>query len=801
VSPVDDRRAKRPGPRSASAFLVAAGLVLVTAGSTAAQAIEPLVDPAPPVPIVTVTAVTPLPVGGVDTDKIAGEVQALSVPDLVRDRALTVLPDVVASRMANVSLNNEQGNQFQPDLVYRGFEASPISGIAQGIAVYQDGVRLNESFGDSVNWDLVPEFAVRGFTVQSNNPVFGLNALGGAVTLTMKDGLNFQGMDAQLSGGSFGNLSGNAEYGARFGDFALYLGIGGLNDDGFRYQSQTSLGQAYADLAYQNGGLTLHLTGSGALSNVGAVGPTPVQLLARDPKAVFTLPQSIRNEMELVQLRADDRASSMLSFSANAYYRHFQQRLVDGNTTDVDFCDNDPSQLCLEGDNNFPDDALFGTNGAPVSASVLPPGATPGETDFTRTNTNSAGAAVQASLTAPLGSLANSFIIGASVDYGNTNYAARGELGTLEDNLRVAGSGVIIDQGLSPTAQPPIEEPVGVVATNTYTGVYAIDVLDLTKRLSWTVSGRLNLANIGLSDQLGDTLDSNHQYTHFNPGTGLTFKILDGLTLYGGVSVSNRAPTAAELSCSDPASPCLLDAFLVADPPLKQVVSHNYEFGLRGRVAPGLLPGTLTWSVGAYRTDADDDILLLATQINGFGFFQNAGSTRRQGVDLHLGYDDRRWSLNLSYAYLDATFLNPQVLASNSPAANADGLIFVHSGDHLPLMPSNTVTLSVDFAATRDWSVGADLRAQDGQYLVGDQSNQEPKLPGYVTIDLRSSYQIGSHLEVFGQVQNLFDQTYYTYGTFTKLDGLPPNFNLTNPRTYSPAPGRTIYGGVRLQFN
>jgi iron complex outermembrane receptor protein len=124
-------------------------------------------------------------------------------------------------------------------------------------------------------------------------------------------------MDAQLAGGSFGNVSGNAEYGGRFGKFALYLGIGGLDDGGFRYHSQTSLGQAYGDLAYQDGGLTVHLTASGALSNIGAVGPTPVQLLAQDPKATFTFPQSVRNE-KLVQLRGDYRANSVLSFSANA---------------------------------------------------------------------------------------------------------------------------------------------------------------------------------------------------------------------------------------------------------------------------------------------------------------------------------------------------------------------------------------------------------------------------------------------------------------------------------------------------
>jgi outer membrane receptor protein involved in Fe transport len=750
---------------------------------------------------VTVVANAPLAAGGVDADKIAGEVQTLSVPALTRDRQTDVLANLIGSQLASVSLTDEQGSPFQPDFVYRGFEASPISGVPEGIAVYQDGVRLNEAFGDNVNWDLVPVFALQTFTVQSNNPVFGLNTMGGAVTLAMKDGLSFQGLDAELSGGSFGNINGNAKYGARFGDFGLYVGIGGLHDDGFRYQSPTTLRQAYGDLAYQHGPLTLHLSVTAADNTIAAVGPTPVEMLAQDPKAVFTYPQSMHNQMQMVQLRGSYALNSNVTFSASGYYRHYEQHLVDGNTTDVDYCDNDPSRLCLEGDNLSPGDALYDNHGNPVSASVLPDGATPGETDFTHTRTNGFGGTLQAAITAPIAGHANNLTIGATVDHGETDYSAFGELGVLEPNLRVDLVGVIIDQGLSPTASPPIEEPVAVKATNTYTGLYAIDVFDITPRLSWTISGRWNLAQIGLRDQTGDAaLNADHSFSRFNPGTGLAYKFSKALVAYAGYSESNRAPTAGELSCADPSSPCLLDAFLVSDPSLKQVVSHDYEVGLRGTIDPGALPGTLTWNISAYRTDSDNDILLLATEINGFGYFQNAGSTRRQGVDLHLGYTDRRWTISAGYSFLDATFQSHEVLASNSPAADDDGLIYVRPGNHLPLDPAHRVTLSVDFAATRAWSIGADLRAQSDQYLVGDESNQEPKLPGFVTVDLRSSYKIGSHVELFAQIENLFDRRYYTYGAFTDLGGLPPNFDLSDPRTYSPSPGRRFAVGARLRF-
>lgn len=345
------------------------GLLFCAAGA-AEQARAQAADGTPGTETVVVIANAPLPGTGIDADKFPGEAQTLSVPELTQDRAQDVLPNAIATQLSGVNLNDEQGSPFQPDFVYRGFEASPIGGIAEGVTVYQDGVRLNESFGDNVSWDLIPEFAIERFTLLSNNPAFGLNALGGAVSLEMKNGLDFQGEEAELSGGSFGNAAGDAQFGVRAGKLGFYFGVGGVRDDGFRDFSHTTLRQAYGDIAYEDGGLTLHLSASAALNDIAALGPTPVEMLARDPRAVFTSPQSMRNEMELTQLRGAYRASEKLTFSFSGYYRHYLQHLIDGNTTDVDYCANDPAQLCLEGEGDFPGDALYDTLGAPVPASV-----------------------------------------------------------------------------------------------------------------------------------------------------------------------------------------------------------------------------------------------------------------------------------------------------------------------------------------------------------------------------------------------------------------------------------------------
>src|SRR6202008_1690009 len=120
------------------------------------------------------------------------------------------------------SLSDAQGNSMFQDLRLHGFEASPLQGVAQGVAVYQNGIRLNEAFGDTVNWNAIPQAAIARMDVWSSNPVFGLNALGGAVNLVMKNGFAWQGTEASLQGGSYGHGVAGAQWGMEDGAFSFY---------------------------------------------------------------------------------------------------------------------------------------------------------------------------------------------------------------------------------------------------------------------------------------------------------------------------------------------------------------------------------------------------------------------------------------------------------------------------------------------------------------------------------------------------------------------------------------------------
>ena len=753
---------------------------------------------------IVVIAPTPLPGTSIDADKIAGEVQKLSIPALTKDRRPDGVASLLEGQLASVSLSDEGGSRFQPDFSFRGFTASPVAGVAEGLVVYQDGVRLNEAFGDAVNWDLLPAFAMRDITIQSNNPAFGLNALGGAVTIAMKDGFTANGasndLGAELSGGSFGAIAGHGEYARRLGDYAVYLGAGMQHEAGWRYHSPMTLRQAYGDLGYAAGPLTLHLSASGASNSIDAVGPTPAQMLEADPRAVFTWPQTQADRAGMVQLRGSYAASANLTLDADVYLRRFTQSTVDGNTTNVTACQNARPQLCLQGAGQFPADALYDSSGAQVPASVLPASATPGEIDTTHTGTTTLGATLQAAITTPLAGLANALNIGAALDQGTTAYAARAELGMIEASLAVVGSGVIIDQALSPSASPPILQPVSLRARNTYVGLYAIDVLDATPHLSLTLSGRWNGAQISLADQTGGSLTGTHDFARFNPGAGAAWRISPGLTAYAGYAEANRAPTAGELSCADPTSPCPLAAFLESDPPLKQVVAHSFEAGLRGHIAALNGSGTLSWNISAFHTLSSNDILLVATQINGFGYFRNAGSTRRQGLDANLRYHSKALGLRLGYSLIDATFRDSLILSSNSPSADANGLITVSPGDRLPLTPRHRLTLAADYALTPKWTAGLDLRWQSSMILRGDESNQQPPLSGLATVGLRTGWTFTPGAELFADVENLLAARTYTYGAFTGLDGLPPSLALTDPRSYSPGEPRSITLGARLTF-
>ena len=746
-----------------------------------------------PAPRLVVYPTTPVSTSGIDIDKVPSSVNVVDVNQIDRVRSANIA-DALVHYVPGVVVNEVAGNPFQPDVQFRGFVASPVAGTPQGLAVYQNGVRINEAFGDTVNWDLIPTAAIQSVAVVTNNPAFGLNALGGAVAVQMKDGFKYQGAEIDTMGGSFGRIQSSAQWGKQYDHFAVYGALEGLHDEGFRNFSASDVRRFYGDVGYKNDDSEFHLNMGVADNRFGAATTVPIELLQQYWGATYTTPQTTANRVGYLNLTGKVEATPSWTIEGGAHVRAFDQKVVDANPTGTQPCGSDPTLLCF-GDDTTPANGLNGVQ----LANPFPSGAILGEIDRTTDRSITTGVSLQATNSDQLFGHTNKFVVGMSFNSSVTRFSATAELGTIGPNFVASGSGIFLGQSGSPVSIGP----VSLRTTSQYSGLYALDTFDVTNAFSITAGGRFNDARIALQDQIGSALNGNETFDRFNPIIGGTYKITPELTAYAGYSEANRAPTPLELGCADPARPCLIAAFLVSDPPLKQVVARTVEAGLRGTKELNI--GTLGWKVGGFRTNNTDDILAIPSPVlQGFGYFQNVGSTRRQGIEAEVTLKSRVLQLYASYALVDARFLDALEVGSNSPFADANGNVQILPGNRIPGIPRNRIKAGIDYSVTDTFKIGGDAIFVGSQYFVGDKSNQAERLPSYAVFNLHASYQIDKTFQVYARADNIFDNRYATYGSFFDT-GAIPNFSnggapFTDPRSLSPARPRAFYAGLKATF-
>ncbi len=755
---------------------------------------------------VLVIASTPLPGQTIDADKIPGNVQTLSAGDLTRQGSAS-LTSALNSTLGSVNVNDDLADAFQPDILYRGFEASPVLGTPQGLAVYQNGVRINEAFGNTVNWDLFPDVAIDRADLVSSSPLYGLNALGGAISVTMKNGFTYQGGELELSGGSFDQRSVVAQFGVNSGVFGFYVAGRALNWTGWRSFSDDRLRDIYAAVSAHTDTVQLDLSYTGANNTLNGQGSAPAQELAISRSLVFTGPQTNINRLNFFTLNANVAISDGWSAQGVLYYRDYSQVVSNGDTSDYEACDDGSGTLCQ------PDGATLLTNAqGQTFPDISDGGAVPiGQNDYESIHAWGRGGTLQLSSHQSIAGHDNQFSLGVAYDYASTSFFTGTQLGVINSQLLVAPSSFIVNTPEDSDAAVDNGDPtpISVNSVNRNLGGFLTDTFDVTPAIAVTVSGRYNVAHVDLSDQLGDNLSGYNRFVHFNPAAGATYKVVPGLTAYAGWSVNTRTPTASEIECSDPAAPCLLPTNLAGDPPnLRQVVSHTLEFGLRGKLAVvPYVPGEVGWNVGFFRTLLEDDIYGIATSVSQ-GFFQNIGDTRRQGVEagLHLRAD--RWSAYLNYSFVQATFQSSLVVPSPSnPFQDENGDIQVEPGDRLPGIPEHRVKFGLDFAVVPVWSVGATVNVISSAYYVGDESNQLPAIPGYTVVNFHTTYRPIPHVELFASIDNLLNRKYSTWGILSDPTGIGapgvPADGVTNGpgvdnRFQSPAAPFEAFAGIRL---
>jgi len=564
----------------------------------------------------------------------------------------------------------------------------------------------------------------------------------------------------------------------------------------------------FAVASFHTDQVTLDLSYTRADNVMEGQGSAPVQELAVSRELVFTGPQDNINNLNFLTLNGTLKLTDSWSLQGVLYYRDFDQSVSNGNTTDYATCANTPGILCQ------PDTTTPLTNAA---GNTLPDisnnGNVPiGENDYEFIHAWGRGATVQISDSESIFGYQNQFSAGAALDYASTNFYTGTQIGVIDSRLIVLPSNLIVNtpENSDAAINNGDPTPISVDSINKNIGAYLTDTFNVTPDLAVTASGRYNIAHIDLADQLGTNLNGNNRFVHFNPSVGATYKILPTMTLYGGLSVNNRTPTASEIECSNPATPCLLPTNLAGDPPnLRQVISHTTEVGLRGTLPASMgLGGTVTYNVSAFRTLLHDDIYGIATSVSQ-GFFQNIGDTRRQGFEAGLNYRSDQWSAFANYSFVQAEFRSPLVVPSPSnPFQDDNGDIQVEPGNHLPGIPEHRLKIGADFKVIPAWTVGATANYTSSFYYVGDESNQLAPIPGYTVVGLHSTYRPIPHLEVFASITNLLNRKYATWGILSDPTGIgapgipdePTNGPDVDNRFLSPAAPFEAFGGIRLSF-
>jgi iron complex outermembrane recepter protein len=720
-------------------------------------------------PKVEVVGTTPLPGLGTAIADVPANVQVFGNRDLSRQSTLDV--SGFLDRNANsVGVGSAQGNSYQQDLSFRGFAASPLLGTPQGISVFQDGMRINEAFGDVVNWDLLPRSAIS--TVQlipGSNPVFGLNTLGGALAVYTKSGAQYPGASLEVSTGSFRRRSVTFAYGGA-GDRLDYFATGNVADDGgWAEHNGSRLRQFFGKLGYQDERDDLDVSLTLADNTLQGAQTLPVSFLDT-PRQAYTFPDINRNRLTLLAAKGSRFLGDSSLLGGNVYVRHYRNDNISSNVND-DFGVVDPDTGTVQ-DNE-------GTN------------------DRSQTDQKSWGAGLQLTMPHRIAGHGNQLVVGASIDAGDTRFRQQTQPATFAADRATLATGDY-------TAQ------TDVATTNRYLGAFVADTLSLADDWTLSFAGRYNHARVRIADRSGTDprLDGEHVFARFVPAVGVNFKPSPALTGYATYNEGMRAPSPVELTCADAAAPCKLPNIFVADPALKKVVSHTIEAGARGRWGPAI-----EWSAAGYRTDLDDDIQFIASGKGAIsaGFFQNVGRTRRQGIELAGTAHAGELSISMRYSHIDASFRSPFVAASpNNSSADATGAISVRPGDRIPGIPADSLKLRADLDVEAQWALGASVVLVSSQYARGDENNSDAagRVPGYAVVDLDARWNLSTALQIVAGAGNLFDRRYQNFGqlganAFTGPDrSFGPALGIDPAREQFRAVGapRTLWIGLRYEL-
>jgi outer membrane receptor protein involved in Fe transport len=755
---------------------------------------------------VDVVAATPLPGGDLALNQIPSPVQTATKVDIDNSAALE-LGDFMNRRLNGVQVNEMQSNPFQPDVNYRGYTASPLLGTPEGISVYMDGVRQNQPFGDVVSWDLIPKNAIETVELMpGSNPLFGLNTLGGALSVQTKDGITSPGLSGGVTYGSSGRKAIHAEYGGgKATGFNYFLAANAFHESGWRFDSPSDVRQAFIRLGWRSATTDLALVTTYAYNTLTGNGVQDYRLLQQNYSSVYTIPDTIGNRSPSFNFIARHDFNGALTFSGNAWYRNIRTEGINGNANTDSLTGNvyrltqaDQAALTAAGYTGFPTSGANSTNTPfpkwPCIAQVLlqadPDSTCSAITFYSKEVQNEYGASGQITRR----STHNQLTVGAAFDRGSIDFTQNTQYGYLNPDRTITGVQAWQDGSTG------IDSRVDLHGLTPNWSLFATDTLSLGKQWNVTLSGRFNRSTIDNTDRINPvagpgSLDGDYVFQRFNPSVGVTYNPTQVLTLFANYSQGSRAPTSIELGCADPNNPCSLPNALASDPPLKQVVTSTWEAGLRGKFEKDI-----HWTIDGFRAENRDDILFLASQQTGSGYFKNFARTRRQGVQSSLDGRIQRFTAGLDYTFLAATYQSTETVDGSANNTNdaalagmpgIGGVITVHPGNRIPLIPKQSGKAWLDVQAAKKFVLNFGMVANSSSYARGNENNAYQSdgkyylgpgvSPGYAVFNFQVRYDLTRRWQLAVEIDNLSDRRYYTAALITTTAFTPQGAFLARP--------------------
>lgn len=793
--------------------------------------------------------ITPLPGVPIDKATATTNIQSATAKEIEETKALNIT-EFMNGNMQSVTTNDYAGNPFQQDLNFRGFTASPSIGTPQGISVYLDGVRINEAFGEVVNWDLIPMNAISSLNlIPGSNPLFGLNTIGGALAIRTKDGFSDNYLRSQYLTGSWGREQFQLSNGVHSDRFALFTAYNHFKEDGWRDNSPSNVRQLFNKATLRFDKAEVNFTALNVDTALVGNGMIPFEMAAQDRDQVFTSPDAVKNSLEHYNLNGSWYVNDVFTLSGMAYKRKVGQYAIGADVYDAYA-------------------ALVSAWGADVDGNgVADASKINGIFNYSDLKQSGDGFTLQAAFDLAKHQL----VAGVSLDKNEVKFLQSQQLGEINDedhSATVVTDPVFGDFGYFPAYMTIRRNDLD--GSSKTKSAFIFDVWSPTDNLHVSVGARLNWSNVKntlISDTgkefynftntdlsparqkclaRGDVSptrgrfacsEGDYDYRSFNPSLGVTWEAKENLSTYANISRGARTPTVIELGCAnDPTKSnapgstnyqfgCSIPTSLSSDPYLKQIRSTAYETGLRGE------NGGWDWNVGYFRTEITDDILFVPLGRKNRGVFNNFGRTMREGLEFGVkgNFDKDKFSLN--YTFMAATFESSARIINDSNSTNgqsvasnaAQAFVDVRSGDDIPGMPNHIIQANWSHQFTDKFDAVLSMVMHSSSYVRGNENNEhQPRsavagerynyigdgsTSGYAVFNLRANYKFRPGVNAFLKFDNIFDREYSTAGAlgrnpFNSAGSFQGNANSWNNTTFiGPGAPRALWIGVSLDWD